>query len=83
MGRKTQGAPSTDAASVSSCDCDLPERAKGIEPHTARQRGFEEIEVIHFPEYRSVIYRCRRCGKRFEGWFEGEGFIFIPVLDKA
>ncbi|GIX06655.1 MAG: hypothetical protein KatS3mg115_1058 [Candidatus Poribacteria bacterium] len=61
------------------CTCRLPERLEGIEPANARERGFVEVEVIHFPEYRSVIYRCVQCNQEFEGWYEGGGFQFRRI----
>lgn len=74
-------APAMQAGSNSIvCDCPLEARLNGIAPSNSRKRGFIEMEVIHFPEYRSVIYACERCGKRFEGFFEGGEYHFIPVL---
>lgn len=63
------------------CDCNLPERLDGIQSANANERGFLEIEVIHFPEYRSIIYQCVRCGRQFEGWYEWGLYNFEPLLD--
>ena len=72
-----------DETTITVCDCDLNARTEGIEPANARARGFREEEVIHFPDSRSVIYRCTRCGRRFEGWYEGRGFHFAPIEEQA
>jgi len=62
------------------CDCDLEARTAGLTPGNARARGFVELEVIHLPEHRTIIYSCARCARRFEGFHERGSYRFLPVL---